>query len=366
MTAPKASALAVAPLLHDAAAAARAAHLRYASLLQRGYTRKRSGRHFAYYDEAGHRVRDRALLERIAALAIPPAWRNVWINASPRAHIQATGHDARGRKQYRYHPRFRALREAAKFDHIRHFAEHLPALRARVRRDLRQRGSSKCKVAALIVELLQRTCARIGNECYAEENGSYGLTTLRDRHVRIRGATLRLKFRGKGGKIHDLVLRDARLARFVRRCRELPGQRLFQYADERGRYHSLSSADINEYLRDSTGESFSAKDFRTWNATVLAVCALGATEPCTTTRAVKRAIKCALEGVASELGNTVAICRKSYVHPSVIGQFTAGDLQRRVRRAESAARRHPVRGLRVQEAVALYWLRALPRWRELT
>jgi len=220
-------------------------------------------------------------------------------------------------------------------------------------------------VAALVVEIMQRTCARVGNECYAAENGSYGLTTLRDRHAKVSGATLRLKFKGKGGKIHDVALDDARLARIVRRCRELPGQRLFQYAGQDGRYHPLSSSDINDYLRENTGESFSAKDFRTWNATVLAVRALGSSAPCTTTREVKRAVKLALEGVASELGNTVTICRKSYVHPSVIAQFTAGELQRRVRRAEAAARCRPLRGLRQEEAIALYWLRALPRRRVL-
>jgi DNA topoisomerase-1 len=365
MPASKTCALALAPLLHDGAAAARAAHLRYTSVTRSGYTRKRSGRSFAYYDSAGHRVRHRAVVERIDSLAIPPAWRKVWISASPQAHLQATGQDARGRKQYKYHPRFRALREAAKFDHIRRFGECLPRLRAHLRGDLARRGPSKRKVAALVVELMQRTCARVGNECYAEENGSYGLTTLRNRHAQIHGAHLRLKFKGKGGKVHDVEVEDARLARNVRGCRDLPGGHLFQYAGADGRYHPLSSADINDYLRESTGETFSAKDFRTWNATVLAVRALGANQPCSTARAAKQAVKLALEAVASELGNTVAICRKSYVHPSVIGQFTAGELHARVRRAQSAARRRPVRGLRVSEAIALHWLRALPKTRAL-
>jgi DNA topoisomerase-1 len=357
----KTSAPPLARLLHDGTAAARAAHLRYANTARPGYTRKRSGRSFAYYDSQGRRIRDRAVLDRIASLVIPPAWRNVWISASANAHIQATGQDARGRKQYKYHPRFRALREAAKFDHIRRFGERLPQLRARVRRDLGCRGPSKRKVAALVVELMQRTCARVGNECYAAENGSYGLTTLRNRHAQIHGATVRLKFKGKAGKIQDVGFDDARLARIVRSCRDLPGQHLFQYADRDGRYHPLSSSDINDYLRETTGESFSAKDFRTWNGTVLAVQALSASEPCTTARAVKRTLKLALEGVAAELGNTVAICRKSYVHPSVIGQFTAGDFGRRLRRATSTAQRRPVRGLRKPEAVTLQWLRALPR-----
>jgi DNA topoisomerase-1 len=206
---------------------------------------------------------------------------------------------------------------------------------------------------------MQRTYARVGNECYAAENGSYGLTTLRNRHAHIHGAIVRLKFRGKAGKVQDVAFDDARLARIVRRCRDLPGQHLFQYADRDGRYHPLSSSDINDYLRETTGESFSAKDFRTWNGTVLAVQALGASEPCSTARAMKRTLKLALEDVAAELGNTLAICRKSYVHPSVIGQFTAGDLPRRLRRAEAAARRRPMRGLRRPEAVTLHWLRAL-------
>jgi len=348
------------PLLHDAPAAARAAELSYATEPAPGYRRRRVGRGFAYYDADGRRIRSPEQLARLRALAIPPAWKNVWISPSSRSHIQATGEDAKGRKQYKYHPRFRAVRDAAKYAHILRFAEHLPGLRRRVRRDLRRAGLDRDKVLSALVELMQRTCVRVGNDCYALANGSYGLTTLRDRHARIRGAELRFKFKGKGGKLHEITLEDARLARLVRRCREVPGQRLFQFVDDDGKAHPVTSGDVNAYLRRATGEPFSAKDFRSWTGTMLAVHRLAASASPESERAARRQVKQALERVSTELGNTAAVCRKSYVHPSVIEQYTRGELSASIARARRAARRRPVRGLREPEAVVLHWLRALP------
>jgi DNA topoisomerase-1 len=300
------------------------------------------------------------VLARIRALAIPPAWKGVWISQSPHGHIQATGRDARGRKQYRYHERFRATRDAAKFEHILRFGETLPRLRRALARDLSREGLDRSKVLAAVVELMQRTCVRVGNDCYAEANGSYGLTTLKDSHARISGAEVRFRFRGKGGKAHEVSLNDRRLARIVQRCKDVPGQRLFQYEDEQGRRHPVTSTDINGYLRAATGEPFSAKDFRTWAGTLLAVYVLGQAEPGGSRAASKRQVKAALERVSQQLGNTVAICRKSYVHPAVIDQYTAGELRASVERALRAARKAPIRGLRAPEAVTVYWLRALP------
>jgi DNA topoisomerase-1 len=350
----------IAALLRDAGAAARAARLRYTAANEPGYTRKRRGSGFAYFDAGGRRLKNPAVIARIRALAIPPAWTQVWISQSPQGHIQATGRDARGRKQYRYHERFRATRDAAKFEHILRFGETLPRLRRALSRDLSQDGLDKSKVLAAIVELMQRTCVRVGNDCYAEANGSYGLTTLKDSHARISGAEVRFKFKGKGGKAHEVTLNDQRLARIVKRCRDVPGQRLFQYEDERGGYHPVTSSDINNYLREATGEPFSAKDFRTWAGTLLAVHVLGRAEPGATKAATARQVKRALARVSAQLGNTVAICRKSYVHPAVIDQYSSGELRASVRRAVRAAQRHPIRGLKTPEAVAVHWLRALP------
>jgi DNA topoisomerase I len=354
------------PLLHDAPAAARAARLTYAVEAGPGYSRRRAGKGFVYYDVRGKRIVDPDELGRCRALAIPPAWRKVWISPSPRSHIQATGLDAKGRKQYKYHPRFRAVRDAAKYAHILRFGEHLPSLRRRLRRDLGRARLDRDKVLSVLVELMQRTCVRVGNDCYALANGSYGLTTLRDRHASIRGAEVRFKFKGKGGKLHEVSLEDARLARIVRRCREVPGQRLFQFVDEDGKPHAVTSGDVNEYLRRVTGEPFSAKDFRTWTGTLLAVHGLATSSPPDNVRAARREVKQALERVSAELGNTVAVCRKSYVHPSVIDQYTRGELSASLARARRAARQRPLRGLREPEAVALHWLRALPAARDVS
>lgn len=345
------------PLLYDAAAAARAARLSYALKFAQGWSRRRVGRGFVYVDGRGRRIVDADDLARIRTLAIPPAWKHVWISPSASTHIQATGQDARGRKQYKYHPRFRALRDAAKYVHIQRFGEHLPSLRRRLRRDLQRPGLDREKVLAALLELMQRTCARVGNDCYALANGSYGLTTLRDRHASIRGAELRFKFKGKGGKLHELSLEDARLARIVRRCREVPGQRLFQFIDGEGKPRAVTSGDVNDYLRRITGEPFSAKDFRTWTGTLLALHELSQCLPPSSQREARRECKRALTRVAEELGNTPAVCRKSYVHPQVLEQYEHGQLSGALARAQRAARRRPVRGLREVEAVALHWLR---------
>jgi DNA topoisomerase-1 len=350
----------LAPLLYDGGAAARAARLKYTGSSAQGYTRRKRGSGFSFYDVRGRRLVDQKTITRIRALAIPPAWKQVWISPSPLAHIQATGRDAKGRKQYKYHPRFRALRDAAKYEHILRFGEKLPLLRQQIKRDLGQPGLERSKVVSALVELMQRTSVRVGNDRYAALNGSYGLTTLQDRHARIHGAELTFKFKGKSGKTHQVSLSDAKLARIVRHCRDVPGQRLFQYQGSDGRYHAVTSTDVNEYLRAVTGEPFSAKDFRTWTGTLLAVHALSACEPCRSVAAGKRQVKRVLEQVSAELGNTVAICRKSYVHPAAIDQYTCGELHRAIARATASARRRPVRGLRRPEVVALNWLRALP------
>jgi DNA topoisomerase-1 len=348
-------------LLQDGVRAARAAHLEYARLDAPGYGRKKRGSGFSYHDETGRPIKSRRVIERIRELAIPPAWTEVWICPSPLGHVQATGRDAKGRKQYRYHERFRALRDGAKYHHILRFGHKLPELRRSLARDLRRPGLEQSKVLSAVIELMQRTCMRVGNDCYAELNGSYGLTTLRDRHAKIRGSEVEFHFKGKSGKLHHVRLDDARLAHIVRRCRDAPGQRLFQYADGDGNFHAVTSGDVNEYLRQVTGEPFSAKDFRTWSGTLLAVHALAACEPGSSLAATRRTIKRALEGVSAELGNTIAICRKSYVHPAVIDQYTSGELAASFRRATLSARRRPVRGLRQPESVALRWLEALPR-----
>lgn len=353
------------PLLYDAAAAARAARLSYALKFHDGWSRRRAGRGFVYLDARGRRIVDAEQLARIRALAIPPAWKKVWISPSASTHIQATGQDARGRKQYKYHPRFRELRDAAKYAHIQRFGELLPCLRRRARRDLGRPGLDREKVLAALLTLMQRTCARVGNDCYALANGSYGLTTLRDRHATIRGSELRFKFKGKGGKLHELTLEDARLARIVRRCREVPGQRLFQFIDAEGAPRAVTSGDVNDYLRRITGEPFSAKEFRTWTGTLLALHELAPCAPPGSQREARRQCKKALSRVSEELGNTPAVCRKSYVHPLVLEQYERGQLPGALARAQRAARRRPVRGLREVEAVALHWLRGLTA-RELT
>jgi DNA topoisomerase-1 len=325
-----------------------AAGLVYVSDARRGLTRHRRGHGFAYRDTRGRLIREPATLERLRALAIPPAWSSVWICADPRGHLQATGRDARGRKQYRYHRRWREVRDATKYDRLLAFARALPRIRRRVARDLRSRRLTRDRVLAVVTRLLELTLIRVGSEEYARHNGSYGLTTLRDAHVRISGADLRFRFRGKGGKRHTILVSDRRLARAVARCQELPGQELFQYVDGAGRQRSITSADVNAYLHEAAGAPFTAKDFRTWNGTVLAAAALG--ELAATDGAVptKTSVVRAIEAVAERLGNTVAICRRAYVHPAVIDAYLDGTLRGALARRPRGLARE-LRGLDPEE-----------------
>ncbi|MBL26061.1 MAG: DNA topoisomerase I [Rhodospirillaceae bacterium] len=334
------------------------AGLRYASDVEPGIRRRRRGKTFTYVDGRGKPVRDRHVLERIRKLAIPPAWEDVWIAADASAHLQATGRDARGRKQYRYHDRWREVRDAAKFDHLARFARRLPRIRRRVRRDLGRRGLPREKVLAAVVSLLDATLLRVGNERYRRANKSFGLTTLRDRHASVRGGRIHLAFRAKSGKEASLDLADPRLARVVKRCQDLPGQHLFNYVGEDGAVHGVDSSMVNAYLREIAGEAVTAKDFRTWGATVLAAEALGQAGDFTSKADSRRRIKAAVTEVAEHLGNTPAICRKSYIHPTVVDCYLSRTLlgPRRERSAQAPA----VAGLRAAERRTLALLEAGP------
>jgi len=267
---------------------------------------------------------------------IPPAWTDVWICPDPRGHIQATGRDARGRKQYRYHPRWREVRDEDKYGRLADFGRALPAIRRRIDRDLRRRGLPREKVLAAVVKLLETTFIRVGNDEYARQNRSYGLTTMRDAHVRVAGSKVRFLFRGKSGVEHQLELDDRRLARIVKQCRDLPGQELFQYLDERGAVVDVGSEDVNAYLKEITGTEFTSKDFRTWAGTVLAARLLGQAEPQSSVTAGKREIARAIDEVAKRLGNTRAVCRKCYVHPAVIEAYLDGSITRALARPTAA------------------------------
>ena len=320
--------------------------LRYSSDAEPGFSRHGDAKRFEYRDAKGEPIRDEPTLERIRKLAIPPAWTRVWICADEHGHLQATGRDARGRKQYRYHAAWRATREADKFEHLAEFAQALPAIRRRVRADLALPGLPRRKVLAAIVRLLESTCIRIGNERYAEENESYGLTTLRNRHVRVEGARVEFRFRGKSRKFHRIAIDDPRLARIIEHCRDLPGQELFQYLDDDEQVQSIASQDVNEYLREIAGRDVSTKNFRTWAGSLFVASRLAREEnPATAGR-----IAAAVREAAERLGNTPAICRKSYVHPRVLDPLT---WQQRRRRTSARAR-----GLRLEEAALLRILRA--------
>ena len=312
---------------------ARAAGLRYVSDASPGLRRRRRGGGFAYVQPDGSRVRERRTLGRIRALAIPPAWRDVWICEHDDGHVQATGRDARGRKQYRYHPRWRELRDENKYGRMIPFARALPRMRRRVGRDLARPGLPREKVLATVVRLLESTRMRVGNEEYARENASFGLTTLRERQVRVRGGKLEFRFRGKGGVQHALELSDRRLAAIVRRMHDLPGEELFCYVDGDGETRRVDSADVNAYLRGISGKDFTSKDFRTWAGTLLAARALRALAPSTSQADGKRNVAQAIEAVAKRLGNTKAVCRKCYVHPAIIDSYLEGTLGSFMQRA---------------------------------
>jgi DNA topoisomerase I len=298
--------------------------LTYSSDAQPGMSRVRRGRGFVYRDSEGKSIRDKSVLERIRALAIPPAWTDVWICASPRGHLQATGRDARGRKQSRYHPRWTAMRDANKYSRLVGFCRVMPRIRRRVARDLRSPGLSHEKVVATVVKLMELTLIRVGNDEYAKENRSFGLTTLRDRHAKVRGSVVRLRFRGKSGKEVEAEVTDRRVARVVKECQELPGQDLFAYIDERGERRTVSSDDVNNYLRETTGADYTAKDFRTWAGTVLTVAALRELSDFESVTEAKRNVVQAIDRVARKLGNTRAVARRSYVHPAVLDSYVEG------------------------------------------
>ena len=320
-----------------AAECARAAGLRYTTACRPGIQRVRHGSTFRYFTPTGRRLTNQQELERIRAVVIPPAWEDVWICPDPRGHLQATGRDARGRKQYRYHPNWRTVRDEAKFDRMIGFAEALPSIRRRTATDLRRIGLTREKVIALIVQLLEKTLIRVGNDEYAKQNRSFGLTTLRAGHVDVKGGRLTFTFRGKSGVDHEIELDDLRLARIVQACREIPGYNVFQYYDDSGNRRTVDSGDVNAYLKAITGEDYTSKDFRTWAATVLAAQLLRGFEPCRSASEAKRNIVRAIEDVSKRLGNTKAVCRKSYVHPDVLDAYSDGSLLKVTEKEPEAA-----------------------------
>jgi len=362
--------LASAVISGDPVAAASAVELVHASDDVPGLRRSRRGKGFRYLDARGKPVRDAATLARIRALAVPPAWSDVWIAADADGHIQATGRDAKGRKQYRYHAKWRVVRDEAKYHRLVAFCAALPALRASVERDLARPGLSKQKVVATIVSLMERAQLRVGNDEYARHNGSYGATTLRDRHAKIHGDTLELAYRGKSGVPRNIEVTDRRLARIVRRCRDLPGQRLFQYVDGDD-IKPITSNDVNDYIHAITGGPFSAKDYRTWAATLGAALLLCALDHPGTQRGVQRCIKQVLDAVSTKLGHTPAVCRSSYIHPRVLEDFAqnrlapqlAKQLRRRVGDVEVAPETIEVETLRAIEPVVARYLDKQPRRR---
>jgi DNA topoisomerase-1 len=335
------------------------ARLRYVTDRHPGIRRLKSGKGFRYIGVHGQIIRRPEILARIRGLAIPPAWTDVWICPDARGHLQATGRDAKGRKQYRYHPDWRATRDETKFDRMQAFARALPLLRRRTRADLARPGLPREKVLATLVQLLERSLIRVGNEEYARQNDSFGLTTMRDKHVRVSGGTVRFQFRGKSGKYHAIDVNDWRLAHVVKQCRDLPGQELFQYVDVNGRRRSVGSGDLNNYLKEVTGEAFTSKDFRTWWGTVLAVKALRELQPGRSKTHSEKNVLLAIDAVAGLLGNTRAVCRKSYVHPGVIDCYVEGALGGILDRRAKAAGRTPA-GLRPDEVAVLTVLKNLP------
>jgi DNA topoisomerase-1 len=345
-------------IVGDPIDAAEEAGLRYVSDDQPGYTRRAKGEDFEYYDTEGRLIRDEQRLLRIKRLAIPPAYTGVWICPSPNGHIQATGRDARGRKQYRYHERWREVRDENKYDRIVAFGNELAKIRRRVNKDLALSGLPRNKALATVVQLLERTFIRVGNEAYARENKSFGLTTMQDRHVDVKGSQLRFRFRGKRGIKHQIDLTDRRIAKIVSKFQDLPGQELFQYVDDDGEVRDITSEDVNDYLRDVTGQDFTAKDFRTWAGTVLTAMALSVIDPFETKKQAKANIKDAIGAVAKLLGNTPVICRKCYVHPAILEAYLDGNSIEGLKQkaAEAVTPRHC--DLRSGETAVLKFLQA--------
>ncbi len=345
-------------ILHpDGPETAREAGLRYVSDTRPGIRRERRGDGFVYFKPDGTRVEEERTLERIRSLGIPPAWTDIWICTLPHGHIQATGRDAKHRKQYRYHPRWRAVRDGTKYDRMLAFGEALPHLRERVSEDLGKPGLSREKILATTIRLLEITLIRVGNEEYARENGSYGLTTLHNEHVDVTGSTVHFHFKGKSGKEWQVEVKDRRLARVIQRCQELPGQELFEYPGPDGEIHTVSSSDVNVYLREVTGQDFTAKDFRTWAGTVIAFEELSRLTDADTEREAKHDVVAAIKTVSGRLGNTPAVCRKCYVHPAVLEAYE--DPERRPLLAECMAADHSRSPLPREEAALMCLLRCL-------
>jgi DNA topoisomerase-1 len=338
-------------------ASAKAIGLHYVTDVGPGIRRKGAAGGFSYVGMDGRPIRDPEVLQRIKSLGIPPAWTEVWICPTPNGHLQATGRDAKGRKQYRYHPLWREVRDETKYSRMLAFGEALPLIRKHAEQDLALAGLPRAKVLAAVLQLLETTRIRVGNEEYARVNRSFGLTTLRDRHVEIAGAKLRFQFRGKSGKERTVEIDDRRLARVVKRCQELPGQELFQYYDEEGQRRTIDSTDVNEYLRQVTGQDFTSKDFRTWNGTVLAIQALQACGVGKSAAQAKKAVVEAIKTVAAQLGNTPAICRKCYVHPKVIEAYLEGSLLQMLQRLGEANTPDAIQGLSPEEGRVLAFLR---------
>jgi DNA topoisomerase I len=339
---------------NDSSNGAKAAGLRYISSLNCGIRRRRHGSGFIYLSRTGKSVRDEATLSRIKSLVIPPAWEQVCICSDPLGHIQAVGCDQRGRKQYKYHSRWRETRDENKYEHMIDFARALPKIRSKVRRDLKAPGLPRSKVLATVVRLLQATLIRVGNEEYARENHSFGLTTMRNRHVHINGNAIHFEFRGKSGIEHVIDLHDRRLAKIVRACQHLPGQELFQYIDPHGGRHGVASDDVNQYLHEIAGNEFTAKDFRTWAGSVMAAMQLQKIGPYKSQTQAKKNTVAAIEAVAKELGNTRAVCRKCYIHPGILTAYVEGTLLKSLESQQSLTRR----GLRAEEIAVLTLLQA--------
>jgi DNA topoisomerase-1 len=342
----------------DPKEAAESAGLRYVSDDRPGIRRKKSGKGFSYVQPDGRKLSDARVLRRIKSLAVPPAWIDVWICPVADGHLQATGRDARGRKQYRYHPLFREVRESTKYEHLITFAHALPGIRAKVREHMSLRGLPREKVLATVLHLLETTLIRVGNDDYAKQNKSYGLTTLKQRHAEVEGSEVRFRFTGKGGKQWSLRVRDRRVAKIIRSCQDLPGQELLQYLDEEGNLQDVTSNDVNAYLKEITEQEITAKDFRTWAGTVLAALALKEVESFDSAAQAKRNLRAAIERVASRLGNTSTICRKCYVHPDVLNSYLDRDLMLQIKAEIQKKLPDELTGLQPEEGAVLAFLRA--------
>lgn len=344
-------------IVQDPHTTAEVAGLHYVSDDEPGWSRKKRGKSFSYFDQKGEKITDKAHIERINALAIPPAYQRVWICPDPKGHIQATGYDERGRKQYRYHPRWGEARDETKFARTIAFAAALPKIRAATERDLSLPGFKREKVLAAVVQLLEKTAIRVGNEEYARQNNSVGLTTMQNKHVEVEGGKTHFHFKGKSGKWHDIDLKDRRLTNIIRKLQDLPGQALFQYKDDEGTIQHVTSADVNAYLKEIAGDEFTAKDFRTWAGTVAASIALQELQTFDSEKMAKANVVEAVKTVATRLGNTPAVCRKSYIHPAILESYMDGSLLDSLKQSVEEQLEDDLKQLKPEEAAVLGLLR---------